>query len=120
MHEKKPLCIPLIPLIETNYSSPSIPLIPLSFIRVYVKFIFESINTSSYSYSRNEIDRVIEKLLRRENHDTFMISGETDLKVNISIVWFEATLRCISQAIWDYNRDRTNKRIALLLSSLRE
>lgn len=72
---------------------------------------------SSYSYSR---DRSRDELLRRENHDTFMISGETDLKVNISIVWFEATLRCISQAICDYNRYRTNKRIALLLSSLRE
>lgn len=65
-------------------------------------------------------DRSRDELLRRENHDTFMISGETDLKVNISIVWFEATLRCISQAICDYNRYRTNKRIALLLSSLRE
>lgn len=33
----------------------------------------------------------------------------------ISTVSFEATLSCISQAIWNYNRHRTNQRIVLLL-----
>lgn len=44
-----------------------------------------------------------------------MIPSETGLWANISTVSFEATLSCISQAIWNYNRHRTNQRIVLLL-----